>query len=157
MTTRWRGVLLLAGVPLSGLYDTGPVNDTPSVSQAGSNIAMDLFEGLAKLPSGHRTNAFWRSAMNLHAVMIGERGPRGGNPLLDPDIAVRWFHGIAQVPFHEAARLADREPHDIPADRLRALRDIKSALGVLEALSQTPRIRDDAELQSWLRLRPHLP
>ncbi|MCP3104938.1 hypothetical protein LZ198_39340 [Myxococcus sp. K15C18031901] len=160
--TRWRGVLLLAGVPLGGLYDTpdpapAPRNEAPSVSHAGSNIAMDLFEGLARLPSARRADAFWLSAMNLHAWMIGERGPRTGNPVLDPDIIVRWFHRVAQMPLHEAARLCAMEPRDLPTERLRALRDIKSALDVLEGLAQTPRIRDDVELQAWLELREHMP
>jgi len=126
-------------------------------SLSWANISLHVYGELAKSIPEPLTNTFQLSGMNLRSWMIRELGARQGDPVLDPDILVQWVRDCTQFSFEEVSRLASKDLRDIPIDTLRALRRIKHALGVLNNIIETPRVRDDAELQAWLRLRTRLP
>lgn len=122
-----------------------------------ARIALLVYGVLAERTSHRERHSFLLSAMNLRALMIREFGAREGGDVLDPEIIVAWFQGIATLSIEEAARASSQDLHLLPMEVLRELRDIKNALNVVSLIAGADAVRRHPELERWLQLRPALP
>ncbi|MCE9668453.1 hypothetical protein LY474_11585 [Myxococcus stipitatus] len=152
------------GEPVDGEFFNWEVFAFTLAARAGdakdkvqARMALQVYETLANNAASSISRSYRFSAMNLRARMMGELGALAGDPILDPEVVVQWVHDCTRLSLDEATRLASMDLRDLPIDTVRALRDIKNALTVLSHIEETPRVRDDVELQAWLRLRTRLP
>ncbi|WP_338863973.1 hypothetical protein [Myxococcus stipitatus] len=123
-----------------------------------ARVALRVYEGLAARAPARVAHSLRLSEMNLRARMMGLLGPKAGDAILDPDILVAWFVGLAGVSLGDATRLVSSpDLYTQPPDLLLKLRDIKNALNVLAHVSDSDVIQKHSELTDWLKLRSRLP
>jgi hypothetical protein len=159
----------LEEVSIGGLIEGAPFNWqflASSIASRATNerdprqaqLALRVYETLARQEVESAAFSLMYSAMNLRAWMIRELGPRKGHAVLDPEAIASWFQRVATLSLEEARRLLDAiELSAISVGELRRLRKIKNALGPLALIADSGITQEHPELEEWLQLRVHLP
>lgn len=106
------------------------------------------------------------SSMNLRVYFIKKRGGVSGDPLLDPNVILKWFYESLPLSFAEAQLGIPKCKETIATGNIkgpedlqlcRELRLIKNKLNVMALLFESDAIRPDEELSKWLEIRTNLP
>jgi hypothetical protein len=96
------------------------------------------------------------SMMHLRALFIRQYRSVPGDVLLDMDQIVRWFWAHLPCTLAQAQEKIN-QLKTLPSYELLELRKIKNRLVVLISLVKDGNLQPNEALQSWLKLRDHLP
>jgi hypothetical protein len=135
-----------------------------------AGIALRAADLMASECPEYREPALLR-AMRLRAWFIVRMGSRPDHPVLDKQTILRWVVEGFTLTIEEARdksvsvwdelrayrKAPTPEKKKLLLDDMRALRAIKSRLGVLQSLAEVGELPSGSFLQSWLEIRSQLP
>jgi hypothetical protein len=159
----WIQLRLGGEVPLDtdfnwhGLADVAAMRaHEQDASPIWAEIAVRVYAWLAHQSEPRISKLFTLSEMHVRAHQVSSLGACAGHAVREPQALVAWFHKNLPLSYTEASAKAAHW-RQLPVSEIAQLRDIKSQLGVFEALLDQLNSSDRNELERWLKLRPHLP
>jgi len=130
--------------------------DAEEGALAWARVARQAYEHLASAAGRDRERRrFMTSLMRLRGALIRRHGPHAGHPFLDCDEVIDWFL-VPHAGQYEMAALDAESWRELPIERVRALRDIKNEIAVLQLTDRCDRFKLP-EVQAWVALRRRLP
>jgi len=106
------------------------------------------------------------SSMALRVYFINKRGSVSGDPLLDPNVILRWFYENLPISFTEAELGIPKCKETIAKGNIkgpdvlqlcRELRNIKNKLTIINWMVERDTLHPDEDLSKWLDIRVTLP
>ena len=101
-------------------------------------------------------NSYELSAMYLRAAMICQFGVVIDHPVLDIQAIITWFRERTSFEREKLVSMTDKW-RLLAIEQIRALRQIKNRLSVIELLMDNGYLQDESELQEWVMLKKQLP
>ena len=155
-----------------GLADTASLKARESLDREWAHVAIKIYERLAHTDRPDSSFAF--SAMMLRAYMIEKLGHIANDPIQDVQTIIHWFLKNLTLNYQETLGLLDKweelkadivdqvaDAQDVQRhlslEDVRALRQIKNMLNVIEPLVKNGSLSPDKSLAAWLSIKDKLP
>lgn len=126
-----------------------------------ARVGIRVYDWLHSLDPHHND-----SSMTLRAYFIERLGGVSNDPLLDPNVILRWFYENLPMSFVEAEQGIPKCTETIAKGNIqgpddlqlcRELRQIKNKLNIIALLVESEAVCPDNELQKWLEIRTKIP